>query len=233
MIMPDQRGFGATDKPQDVADYATDNLVADLFALADALGIDEFALVGHDWGGAVAWAAALRGSPRITRLAIVNSPHPLIFQRSLIDDPAQRAACSISMPSAPRRWSRGSRGRASTHSSKRASHRTSILRASPPDDRQIISHDWAQPGALTAMLNWYRASQIHVPATRRRSADARLAEARRAETAQFPTLVVWGLDDKALLPLPAARISARSGRKSTSSRSPASAISRRGKRPSR
>ena len=57
-----------------------------------ALGIDEFALVGHDWGGAVAWAAALRGNSRITRLAIINSPHPLIFQRSLIDDPAQRAA---------------------------------------------------------------------------------------------------------------------------------------------
>ena len=89
MIMPDLRGYGATDKPQDVADYATDTLVADLFALADAMKIDRFALIGHDWGGAIAWAAALRGNPRIERLAIVNSPHPLIFQKSLVDDPAQ------------------------------------------------------------------------------------------------------------------------------------------------
>ena len=62
------------------------------FALADVRGIDRFALVGHDWGGAIAWAAAIGGSPRIERLAIINSPHPMIFQRSLIDDPAQRAA---------------------------------------------------------------------------------------------------------------------------------------------
>ena len=92
LIMPDLRGFGATDKPQDVADYATETLLADLFALADALAIDRFALVGHDWGGAIAWAAAISGNPRIERLGIINSPHPAIFQKSLIDDPAQRAA---------------------------------------------------------------------------------------------------------------------------------------------
>jgi pimeloyl-ACP methyl ester carboxylesterase len=80
LVMPDLRGFGDSDRPQVVADYATDTLIADIFALADALGIDRFALVGHDWGGAIAWAAALRGNHRIERLAIVNSPHPLIFQ---------------------------------------------------------------------------------------------------------------------------------------------------------
>ena len=86
LIMPDLRGFGQTDRPQDVTEYAADTLIADIFALADALSIDRFALVGHDWGGAIAWAAALRGNPRIERLAIVNSPHPLIFQKSLIED---------------------------------------------------------------------------------------------------------------------------------------------------
>ena len=64
--MPDQRGFGASDKPQDVADYDIETSLADLFALADALGIERFALVGHDWGGAIAWAgrdlAAIRAS---------------------------------------------------------------------------------------------------------------------------------------------------------------------------
>ena len=71
---------------------APDAVIADIFALADALGLERFALVGHDWGGAIAWAAALRGDPRLTRLAIVNAPHPLIFQKSLIEDAEQRAA---------------------------------------------------------------------------------------------------------------------------------------------
>src|SRR6185503_4097266 len=92
LIMPDLRGFGDSDRPQDVADYATDTLIADIFALADALAVDRFALVGHDWGGAIAWAAAIKSDPRIQRLAIVNSPHPLIFQRSLVEDEAQRTA---------------------------------------------------------------------------------------------------------------------------------------------
>ena len=59
MIMPDQRGFGDSDRPQEVEAYKTETLLADLFALADALGIERFALVGHDWGGAIARAASI------------------------------------------------------------------------------------------------------------------------------------------------------------------------------
>jgi pimeloyl-ACP methyl ester carboxylesterase len=92
LIMPDQRGFGASDRPQEVEAYATDTLVSDIFALAEALGLERFALVGHDWGGAIAWPAALRNDPRLMRLAIVNAPHPLVFQKSLIDDADQREA---------------------------------------------------------------------------------------------------------------------------------------------
>src|SRR5260221_11106338 len=82
LVMPDQRGFAGSDLPQDVDDYRTDKLIDDIFALADALGVERFALVGHDWGGAIAWGAALRNDPRLTRLAIVNSPHPVAFQKS-------------------------------------------------------------------------------------------------------------------------------------------------------
>src|SRR6185369_10417962 len=92
LVMPDQRGFGGSDRPQEVEAYKTDILIDDIFALADALSIESFALVGHDWGGAIAWPAALRNDPRLTRLAIVNAPHPLIFQKSLIEDEAQREA---------------------------------------------------------------------------------------------------------------------------------------------
>ena len=85
LVMPDQRGFAGSDLPQDVEDYRTDKLIDDIFALADALSLESFALVGHDWGGAIAWGAALREDPRLTRLAIVNAPHPVIFQKSLIE----------------------------------------------------------------------------------------------------------------------------------------------------
>lgn len=84
LVMPDQRGFGASDRPEGVASYRTDKVVDDLFALADTLGLARFTLVGHDWGGAAAWAAALRGDPRLERLVIVNAPHPFLFQKSLI-----------------------------------------------------------------------------------------------------------------------------------------------------
>jgi pimeloyl-ACP methyl ester carboxylesterase len=92
LIMPDQRGFAGSDLPQDTGGYKTDLLIDDIFALADALNLEQFALVGHDWGGAIAWGAALRGDSRLTRLAIVNSPHPVVFQKSLIESEEQRAA---------------------------------------------------------------------------------------------------------------------------------------------
>ena len=92
LVMPDQRGFAASDRPQEVEAYQADTLIDDIFALAEALAIESFALVGHDWGGAISWPAALRKDPRLTRLAIINAPHPVIFQKSLIEDADQRAA---------------------------------------------------------------------------------------------------------------------------------------------
>ena len=92
LVMPDQRGFAGSDLLQEVDAYKTDVLIDDIFGLADALGLKQFALVGHDWGGAIAWGAALRGDPRLIRLVIINAPHPVLFQKSLIEDSEQRAA---------------------------------------------------------------------------------------------------------------------------------------------
>ena len=74
LVMPDQRGFGDSDRPQEIDAYATDTLLADLFALADALEIDRFALVGHDWGGAIAWAAGSIPPTTPARPACVSCP---------------------------------------------------------------------------------------------------------------------------------------------------------------
>lgn len=200
MIMPDLRGFGASDKPQDVADYATETLIADLFALADALGIERFALVGHDWGGAIAWAAALRDNPRIERLAIVNSPHPAIFQKSLIDDPAQRAASQY-MNAFRNPGMEAGIARMGLEGFFTKSFTPHVDLAIIGDkDRQAYLDDWGQEGALTAMLNWYRASQMVVPEP---DAEATMPEwvQRGVPRLTIPVRVVWGLEDKALLPI--------------------------------
>ena len=205
LIMPDLRGFGASDKPQDVSDYATEHLIADLFALADALGIARFALVGHDWGGAIAWAAAIgapinKQRPRIERLAIINSPHPLIFQRSLIDDPVQRAASQYMNAFRDPAMEAGiARMGLETFFDKSFSKHVDLATI-PPDERQAYLDDWGRPGALTAMLNWYRASRIVVPAV---GEEAAMPEwvARGVPNIRVPVQIIWGLDDKALLPI--------------------------------
>nr|WP_294848625.1 alpha/beta hydrolase [uncultured Sphingomonas sp.] len=205
MIMPDLRGFGATDKPQDVTNYATDTLIADLYALADAVKIERFALVGHDWGGAIAWAAAIRGDPRIERLAIINSPHPLLFQRSLIDDPAQRAASQyMNAFRSPGMEAGIARMGMETFFDKSFSGHVDLA-SIPNDERRRYIDNWSQPGALTAMLNWYRASQIVVPAL---DEDAAMPDwvARGVPKLTIPVRIIWGLEDKALLPIQLERI---------------------------
>jgi len=200
LVMPDLRGFGDSDRPQDVRDYATDKLIADIFALADALDIDRFALVGHDWGGAIAWAAALRGDPRISRLAIVNSPHPLIFQKSLIEDEAQRAASQYMRAFRNPGMETGieAMGYDSFFDKSFAKHAAPSL--IPADERRIYIDQWSRPGALTAMLNWYRASQAVVPAVEENAAMPAWVE-RGVPKLKIPVRVIWGLEDKALLPV--------------------------------
>ena len=200
LIMPDLRGFGDSDRPQDVADYATDTLIADLFALADACGVDRFALVGHDWGGAVAWAAALRGSPRIERLAIVNSPHPAIFQRSIITNDAQRAASQYITAFRDPGMEALVAAMGFDHFFDKSFRDHVELATIDPAGRAQSIADWSRPGALTAMFNWYRASQITVPAM---GEDSSLPDwvVRGVPKLRIPVQVVWGLDDKALLPL--------------------------------
>lgn len=200
LIMPDLRGFGDSDRPQHVSDYATDTLIADIFALADELGIERFALVGHDWGGAIAWAAALRGDPRIERLAIVNSPHPLIFQKSLIVDEAQRAASQYMRAFRDPGMEAVIEAMGFEAFFDKSFGKHADLSLIPAEERQLYIDQWSRPGALTAMLNWYRSSQAVVPAI---SEQAEMPGwvARGVPRLRIPVRVIWGLEDKALLPV--------------------------------
>ena len=200
LVMPDLRGFGDSDRPQDVADYATDTLIADIFALAEALGIERCALVGHDWGGAIAWAAAIKGDPRISRLAIINSPHPLIFQKSLIEDKEQRAASQYMRAFRDPDFEKFVEAIGLEAFFDKSFRNHVDLAAIAPDERQIYIDQWSRPGALTAMLNWYRASQIVVPPPGI-TVDGPDWVLRAFPKIKVPVRVIWGLEDKALLPI--------------------------------
>ena len=197
---PDQRGFAASDKPEGVENYETDRIVADVMALADALGLDDFTLAGHDWGGAVAWTAALSHPARVKRLVIVNAPHPLIFQKSLIDDPAQREASQYI------RFFRSPAAEAAITAMGPEGFLDRVLLSHADgtrltaEDRQHYIDDWSQPGVLTTMLNWYRASRIVVPEPGE-DAAAPLWTHMPFPKLKMPVLVVWGLKDGALLPV--------------------------------
>jgi pimeloyl-ACP methyl ester carboxylesterase len=200
LIMPDQRGFAGSDQPQDVKAYKTDTLIGDIFALADTLGIESFALVGHDWGGAIAWPAALRGDPRLKKLAIVNAPHPVIFQRSVIENADQRAASQYITAFRSRGFEKAVEAMGFEAFFEKTFARHADLTQVPQAERQQYIAEWSQPGSLTAMLNWYRAGKMVVPPA---GVTVPLPDwlLPAFPKVPVPTLVIWGMKDTALLPV--------------------------------
>lgn len=198
VIAPDQRGFARSSKPADVADYTPDKMVADLIALADHFHINRFTLVGHDWGGAIAWMAALTKPDRVARLIIMNAPHPFVFQKTLFDDMKQREASqyitAFRNPNLENHIE--SIGLSAFFDTSFARHTDTAKIA---DEKPVYLDQWSQPGALTAMFNWYRASQIIVPAMDATPERPAFLDAPFPPVTQ-PTLVIWGMQDKALLP---------------------------------
>lgn len=199
VIAPDQRGFARSSKPEGAENYTPDKTVGDLLALADHFGKERFVLVGHDWGGAIAWMAALQHPNRVERLIIVNAPHPFLFQKSLFDDTAQRAASQyirlFRNPGLEKQLE--AMGLGTFFDTTFARHADPALLA---PERDAYLDEWGQPGAMTAMLNWYRASAIVVPGmdeTPERPAflDGPFPPLR------MPVLVIWGMGDTALLPV--------------------------------
>jgi len=198
VLAPDQRGFGGSSKPGGVENYTPDKPVADLIALADHFGIDRFTLVGHDWGGAIAWMAALQRPDRVARLVIVNAPHPLVFQRTLLDDPAQRAASQYISAFRNPDFEQYI-DRIGLENFFETSFAKYVDPAAMADERDAYLAQWSQPGAMTAMLNWYRASSIVVPEPGEDAPRPAWLDGPFPPVTQ-PTLVIWAMRDTALLP---------------------------------
>lgn len=199
VVAPDQRGFARSSKPAAVADYTPDRIVADLIALADHFGLARFTLAGHDWGGAIAWMAALRHAARIVRLVIVNAPHPFLFQRTLFDDPAQRAASQYIRAFRDPGFETYAEG-IGLSGLFDAIFRAQADPGPIAEEKAVYLDQWRQPGALSAMLAWYRASPIVVPAPDDTPERPALLDGPFPPVVQ-PTLVVWGTRDTALLPI--------------------------------
>lgn len=199
-IAPDMRGYRGSSKPQAVEAYTPDKLIGDVFLLADSLAIPSFTIVGHDWGGAIAWGVALGGQhTRVTRAVIANAPHPALFQKLLYTHPGQRAASQ---------YIRGFRDPAND-ALVREHGLAALLRkvvkwdrpsAMEPEERDALLRDWQNRDSAFAMLNYYRASPIDVPPM---DAPFEIPEGYTPPALPkltIPCLVIWALDDLALPP---------------------------------
>jgi pimeloyl-ACP methyl ester carboxylesterase len=199
VLAPDQRGFARSSKPEGVTNYTPDKPVADMIALADRFDLKRFTLVGHDWGGAIAWMAALNHPDRVARLIIINAPHPFIFQKSMFDDMAQREASQYirAFRNTDLEKHIDSIGLSAFFDGSFMRH-TDFEKVK--DEKPIYLEQWGQPGAMTAMLNWYRASTLLVPAMDETPERPAFLDG-PFPPLKVPTLVIWGLGDKALLPV--------------------------------
>lgn len=200
-VAPDQRGYRGSSKPQEVEAYTPDKLIGDVFQLADALGIERFTVLGHDWGGAIAWGTAIAGqmNGRVTRAVVANAPHPAIFQKLLYTNRHQRTSSQ---------YMRGFRDPKNDALIREHGLIGILLQEirwdsgdkMEPEERAALLRDWQDRDAAFAMLNWYRASPIDIPPL---DAPYELPKGWAPPSLPkltIPTLVIWGLEDLALPP---------------------------------
>ncbi len=201
-VAPNQRGYATSSKPADLEAYRVKHLVRDVLALAALLSPNRpFVLVGHDWGASVAYATAITAPERVAKLVILNGVHPGPFQRALLEDEAQRAASlymhHLRAPEAEAELS------ANTFARLLATLTRVGAQAWLTEERKAAYvAAWSPPGALTGMLNWYRATPLMVPKPGEVVDKAALPKLDPAQLRiRMPHLLLWGMKDQALLPV--------------------------------
>jgi len=185
VMAPDQRGYNLSDKPKSIDDYRIDILASDVEAMRIYAGVEQFHLVGHDWGAAVAWWYAMHYGDKLLTLTVLNVPHPIAFAKTLKQNKKQLLKSwymfFFQIPKLPEfllslaNFSLGKRSL--VKSSNEGSFSPQILAG--------LVAAWGQKGALTGMLNWYRTAFRHPV---------------RATNIQVscPTRILWGENDIAL-----------------------------------
>lgn len=186
VVAPDQRGYNRSDKPPRVADYTLEQLAADVVAVLDAIGADRAAVVGHDWGGIVGWWLAIRYPHRVARLAVLNAPHPAAIRLALESSFEQLARSwyvfTAQIPGLAERVAEWTDYGILTRSMRRSARPGTFA------DKELARYRkaWERPGAMTGMVNWYRAAGRYPPP---RPASLRV---------HVPTLILWGMRDQFL-----------------------------------
>lgn len=195
VIAPDQRGYGQSWCPEGVEHYAVKHLVGDMAALIDSLG-GPVAVLGHDWGASVSYALAIRRPDLVSRLVILNGVHPAPFQRALAAGGAQTEASQYIT------WLRrdGSEARLAENGYRRLLELFAEgmdMSWMTPDRRAAYVAEWSRPGRMKAMVDWYRASPVVVPAPGETCPVPEFDPDKLA--VRMPHLLVWGTGDTALL----------------------------------
>jgi pimeloyl-ACP methyl ester carboxylesterase len=197
-VAPDLPGYNLSSKPAQVARYRTKRLIDDVAALAAHFSHGKkFTLIAHDWGGALAWAFAIKRPELIDRLVIINAVHPGAFQREFANNPAQAAASQY----IHELRAEGSEARYAANDYAlmwRLLSQVSDSGHLTPADRAELVKAWSEPGALTGMFNWYRAMRLDPP--KEGSGPATDVYDDEALKVRVPTLVIWGMQDTSLLP---------------------------------
>ena len=187
VIIPDQRGYNLSDKPAGIASYSIDLLAKDVVGVLDTVTDSKAFVVGHDWGAVVTWYLAARYSERVHRTAMLSVPHPRVFIRNLIMKPAQLRRSwylfFFQFPWLPEFVLRR-RDWALLVGVLRDTSRPGIF--SEPDLEQY-KKSWSRKGALTAMLNWYRAALLR---------PSKFAVDPEASRVKVPALLIWGKNDQ-------------------------------------
>jgi pimeloyl-ACP methyl ester carboxylesterase len=185
VVVPDMRGYNLSSRPEDVQAYATERLTADIRGLIEERGAQSALLVGHDWGGSVAWATAMKYPEVVDRLAILNAAHPRKLSQGLHHPDQLRKSWYFfffALPELPE---------VVVHANNWHFFRHFLRDARPaytPEEMDRYIEAWSQPGAAAGMINYYRFSVRQPP----KEAEAAL------RPISAPTLVIWGQRDSYL-----------------------------------
>ncbi len=185
VVAPDMRGYGGSDKPRGVDAYAVDRLAGDVAGLVKALGVERAHVVGHDWGGVVAWWTAMLRPDVVDHLGIVNAPHPIGYAKAMRTAAQLRRGWYVfafQLPWLPE-WALGVSDFAAV---RRVFTRDGVA----ADEIAPCVASLRQPGARTAAIAYYRAAMRRALST----------SGPKATVIERPTIVIWGERDRFLVP---------------------------------
>lgn len=176
----DQRGYSPEARPKESESYRINEIVNDIFAIADAIGVNKFHLVGHDMGAIIGWSAVLQNPARIKSWTSISSAHPMAFAEAIYNDSVQQQKSKYlfmhTLPYVPEIY----------YSFNNFNNLKKIYHGLPEEQMTESISALREPGALTAVLNWYRSKPLKNENTEN-CIDCNIS---------IPTLLIWGKNDK-------------------------------------